>query len=59
MEGSETQPCCFWTSQSRGMTADCWRPSGNLAIHAFTCFRLSALKAKLSGWLAASLRTLT
>jgi hypothetical protein len=41
------------------MTADCWRPSGNLAIHAFTCFRLSALKAKLSGWLAASLRTLT
>src|SRR4051794_18585020 len=58
MAGSETHPSCFWTSHKSGITADCWRPAGNLATHHFTSFRLAALKVKLSGWTAARRRTL-
>ena len=58
MAGSETQPSCFCTSHSSGITADCWRPAGYLAIQVLASFRLAALKAKLSGWTAARRRTL-
>ena len=45
--GSETQPSCFWTSQRIGITADCLRASGYLAIHQFTFAKFPNNKATL------------
>src|SRR4051794_32816437 len=50
MAASETQPsCCSCTRHKIGMTAEAWRPDGNLAICCFAQARFSSLNAKLSG----------
>jgi hypothetical protein len=54
--GSETQPSCFCTSQRIGITADCCRPAGKLAIQRRASFIVAGAKVKLAGWLAARRR---
>ena len=57
-DGSETQPSCFCTSHKSGITADCLRASGYLAIHHSALFSVSLLKANEAGWSLARRLTL-
>src|SRR5580693_9221126 len=51
-------PDCSCARHSTGITADCWRPSGYLAICAFAQAKFSGVKEKLGGCFSARRRTL-
>src|SRR5260221_1857185 len=49
-------PDCSWDRQGSEIPAEAWRPSGYFAIRSFAQARLSAVKAKRSGWFSARRR---